>query len=213
VPPCSSHCKAQEGARLRLRCLLSRRRFARGPPCAATPERKLRTVLIAPTPTKKHRDQSIGCVFVPSKTPTLPPSRIRNTVMAQNSMLFNNARNRFSGRSFHCCQRLRTSATMAPKAPKRNARNIPEESPEPQKGRRRRLSSKATRRRPPALRADQRLLKNSGRLVGAKFGWRPYCNPRMQRDPLADEPARVRPIGHPKHHNRSCFRQGARSQA
>jgi hypothetical protein len=114
--------------------------------------------------------------------------------------------------SFHCCQRLRSSATMAPKAPKRNARNIPEESLEPQKGRTCRLSSKATRG-DPALRADQRLLRNSGRLGGAKFGWRPYCNPRMQRDPLADEPARGRPIGHPKHHKPSCFRRGARSLA
>ena len=26
----------------------------------------------------------------------------------------------------------------------------------------------------PALRADERLLRNSGRLVGAKLGWRPY---------------------------------------
>jgi hypothetical protein len=31
--------------------------------------------------------------------------------------------------------------------------------------------------------------------------------------PLADEPARGRPIGHPKHHKPSCFRQGARSLA
>jgi hypothetical protein len=33
----------------------------------------------------------------------------------------------------------------------------------------------------------------------------PYCNPRMQRDSLADESARGRPIGHPKHHKPSCF--------
>src|SRR6202045_561972 len=29
----------------------------------------------------------------------------------------------------------------------------------------------------------------------------------MQRDPLADEPARGRPIGHPKHHKPPCFRR------
>ena len=34
----------------------------------------------------------------------------------------------------------------------------------------------------------------------APNSWRPDCNPRMQRDPLAYEAARGRPIGNPKHH-------------
>src|SRR5271166_4359553 len=35
--------------------------------------------------------------------------------------------------------------------------------------------------------------------------------PTHALDPLADEPARGQPIGHPKHHKPSCFRQGTRS--